>query len=118
MIEGKVHHMKIPNEIIDTFVAQVFFSMKLLLGSGATWIATAAIPEGHELVKVASGLTGWGLAIACIYSLSKAVKVLFDKLEEKDKAIQNLNDIAISKAESQRTEMLNELKMMNERARK
>lgn len=110
--------MKIPNEIIDPFLSQVFFSLKLLLGSGATWIASVAIPEGHDIAKIASGLTGWGLAIACIYSLSKAVKVLFAKLEEKDKAIQQLNDIAISKAESQRTEMLNELKMMNERARK
>ena len=107
--------MKIPNEILDPFLAQTALALKLAIGSAATWIATTNIPEGHELAKVASGLTGWGLAIACIYSLTKAVRVLFAKLEEKDKAIQALNDIAISKAEAQRTEMLNELKLMNER---
>jgi hypothetical protein len=107
--------MKLPNEILDPFLAQTALSMKLAIGSFATWMATTNIPEGHELAKIASATTGWGLAIACIWSLTKAVRVLFLKIEEKDKAIQALNDIAVSKAEAQRTEMLNELKLMNER---
>ncbi len=105
--------MKIPNEILDPFLAQAALSMKLAVGSFATWLATTNIPEGNELAKMASGLTGWGLSIACIWTLTKAIRVLFAKLEEKDKTIQQLNDIAVSKAEAQRTEMLNELKMIN-----
>lgn len=107
--------MKIPNLILEDFLTQAACSAKLAVASGGAWLATTSIPEGHDIAKLASGLTGWGLALACIWTLTKAVKVLFDKLEEKDAAIQRLNDVAISKAESQRTEMLEELKKMNQR---
>ena len=70
-----------------------------MFASGATlFIANEAPPE-FELVKFASGLTGWGLALTTIYILSKTVKHLFEKIELKDKRIEELHERATKKAE-------------------
>ena len=51
------------------------------------------------VAKYASALTGWGLAIACIFVLTRTVKHLFEKLEKKDEYIKQLHEMALKKAE-------------------
>ena len=105
-------HLDIP-EPLASFLINACASIKFLGGSGAAYMVAQVLPEEQGILKIASALTGWGLAIACIYTLVKAVRILFAKLEEKDKIISDLHATAISKAEGQRKEMLDELKIMN-----
>lgn len=122
-------------EPLETFLHGMSSVAKMMAGSGISfWIANA-VPESQEIAKAASALTGWGLAICCIYTLMKVVKTLFEKMEkqriefqdlliqrekehaakveEKDRVISELHETAVSKSERQREEMLNELKIMN-----
>ena len=100
-------------EPLASFLINACAAGKFLGGSGVSFMIAQVVPEEQGLIKIASALTGWGLAIACIYTLVKAVRILFAKLEEKDKVIADLHATAISKAEGQRKEMLDELRIMN-----
>jgi hypothetical protein len=62
-------------------------------------------------------VTGWVLALVCIYVLCKTVKVLFAKLEERDGMIRDLLAKETVKADRQREDMLDELKQINGKAR-
>jgi len=75
-----------------------------MFASGATLFIANEAPPQFELVKFASGLTGWGLALTTIYILGKTVKVLFEKLELKDQRIEELHERATKKAEDENHE--------------
>jgi hypothetical protein len=70
------------------------------------------IPPELGLAKYASALTGWGLALACIWVLSKTVKHLFEKIEAKDKRIEELHTEALKKSDEIAEERLKALKEM------
>lgn len=61
----------------------------LCVSSAISFIVANAMPE-ESLFKMASGITGWALAISCIWVLTKSVKTLFAKLEEKDALIRSI----------------------------
>ena len=61
----------------------------LCAGSAASFYIANIVPE-ESLFKMASGITGWALAITCIWVLTKSVKTLFAKLEEKDALIRSI----------------------------
>lgn len=64
-------------------------SAKLCAGSAGSFYIANAMPE-ESLFKIASGVTGWALAVVCIWVLSKTVKELFAKLESKDDLIRSI----------------------------
>lgn len=101
------------SNIIPEFMCGSFKSMAMIIGAKLAFMISEITPDADSLIKNASGLTGWGLAIACIYTLAKTVKTLFAKIEEKDKIINDMHQTAVSKAEDQREEMLDELKKIN-----
>ncbi|CAB4159245.1 hypothetical protein UFOVP736_18 [uncultured Caudovirales phage] len=124
------------HDALDTFCTGMVSVMKYCTGSGIGFlVANAPLPESLEVAKYAGAVTGWVLAIICIWTLAKVARALYDelkseranheskmeakareheaKIEEKDKAIADLQAAAIGKSERQREEMLNELKIMN-----
>jgi hypothetical protein len=111
--------MKLPEldmqEPIIQFLTQTGKAMALLIGSGGFTFLSQSIPDEAGLAKIASSLTGWGLAIACIWVLVKAVLILFAKMEEKDKIIALLHEQALEKAERQRDEAERELQLKSEK---
>ena len=112
--------MKLPDlaDPLSLFCAGLFKALSTLGGSGLMLTIAQAIPDEHALLRSASAVTGWGLAILCIITLGKTVKTLFAKIEEKDKVIADLHETAVSKADSQRKEMLEELKSINHNSRR
>jgi len=125
--------MKLPNidlaEPINAFSIGIAKCLGLFSGSGVAWLIAQVIPDEQSAIKAASAVTGWVLAVACIYVLAKTVKVLFEKMEEqrkehaaelekKDVIIGELHETAVKKADEQRLEMLNELKSINRHVQK
>ncbi len=96
--------------IIPSFTAGLVKAISLLGGSGASLFLSTAMPDELGLAKYASALTGWGLALACIWVLSKTVKHLFEKLEAKDKRIEELHSEALKKSDEIAEERLAALK--------
>lgn len=64
-------------------------SFKLCLGSAGSFFVANAMPD-ESMLKVASGVTGWILALACIWVLARSVQALFAKLEAKDELIRTI----------------------------
>jgi hypothetical protein len=125
--------MRIPtldmSEPITTFLAGVGKAVSLFGGSGITFLFAQTLPDEQSLIKAASAVTGWALAVCCIWTLTKTVKVLFEKMEtlrkehaeeieKKDETIALLHDEAIRKAESRSAEVLAELKAINRNVQK
>lgn len=102
-------------EPVFQFLTQAGKSVALLFGSGGFTLLSQTIPDDAGLAKIASSLTGWGLAIACIWVLVKAVRILFAKMEEKDTIIASLHKQALEKAEKQRDDAEKELQKKSER---
>lgn len=67
-------------------MTQLFNSGRWMIGSCGAFV-TANISKNNELISNASTVTGWGLAIISIFTLAKAVKFLYLKVEEKDAII-------------------------------
>lgn len=116
------------SETISTFTAGLWDVGAKMAGSATSLYIMNVLPPEQEIAKAASALTGWGLAVACIWTLAKVVKALYVKIDEeraehkremaeKDKIISDLHSSAVMKSEAQRQDMLNELKLMNERKR-
>ncbi len=93
-------------------------------GSGIAYTIAQIAGEEHWIVKAAGAITGWALAVIMLFVLMKTVKILFEKMElmqrthkeelaEKDRIIAELHETAVAKAESQRLDILNELKISN-----
>jgi len=74
------------NNILSAAVSGFGDAIKLCVGSAGSFFLANTMPE-ESLFKLASGVTGWALAVACIYVLTKTVKALFAKLEAKDDLI-------------------------------
>lgn len=85
--------------IMSEFYAGLSKAVATMIGSGTTFFIANETPPQFEIAKWASGLTGWGLALTTIYILSKTVKHLFIKLEEKDARIEELHERATKRAE-------------------
>ena len=111
--------MKLPDfdmsEPVFQFLTQVGKSVALLFGSGFCTFLSQTMPDDAGIAKLASSLTGWGLAIACIWVLVKAVRILFAKMEEKDQIIASLHEQALEKAEKQRDDAEKELHRKSEK---
>jgi hypothetical protein len=107
----------IPIPILTTFVAGLQTSGRYLGGSATSFMIAAVIPEEESLIKAASAITGWALAVVCIWTLAKAVRFLYTKIEEKDVLIAKLHFDAEAKADKQRQDMLDELKSINAKSR-
>lgn len=75
--------------VLSSAVAGFADSLKLCAGSAGSLYLANVLPE-ESLFKLASGVTGWALAVACIYVLTKTVKALFAKLEAKDDLIRSI----------------------------
>ena len=86
-------------ELLPEFTCGIYKTLTLFFGSGASFILSTEIPSELGLAKYASALTGWGLAIACIFVLTRTVKHLFEKIEKKDEYIKQLHESALKKAE-------------------
>jgi len=89
------------NPILLNAVSGFKDSFLLCISSALSFIVANAMPE-ESLFKMASGITGWALAVSCIWVLSKSVKTLFSKLEEKDALIRSI-------LEKQRDDLQHEL---------
>jgi hypothetical protein len=76
-------------------------SLRLMFCSAASFMLANVMPE-ESLLKLASGITGWVLAVSTIYVLVKTVRVLFAKLEAKD-------DLLRAMLEKQRDDLQKEL---------
>lgn len=98
---------------LETFIASLATSGKYLIGSGCSFVLANSLPEEDGLIRAASAITGWALAIVCIFYLSKAVRFLYEKLEQKDSVIAKLHEAAEEKADLQRKEILEELRNLN-----
>ena len=98
--------------MIETVAAGFSTSIKYCAGSGASFFIANALPE-ESLLKAASAVTGWALAIVCIWTLAKTVKFLYAKIEDKDLQIKKMNEEAITRADQQRADMLQELQQIN-----
>lgn len=111
--------MKLPefdmSEPVFQFLTQAGKSVALLCSSCGFTFLSQTIPDDAGIAKIASSLTGWGLAIACIWVLVKAVRILFAKMEEKDQIIAALHKQALEKAEKQRDEAEKELQRKSEK---
>ena len=111
--------MKLPDfdmhEPVIQFLTQTGKSVVLLFGSGGFTFLSQTLPDDAGVAKLASSLTGWGLAIACIWVLVKAVRILFAKMEEKDQIIASLHKQALEKAEKQRDDAEKELQRKSEK---
>lgn len=112
--------------VLTPFFAGITKCIGLMGGSGFALFIAQALSEEHWIIKAASAVTGWALAVIMLYVLMRTVKTLFEKMEQmrqehkaelakKDEIIAELHETAVSKAESQRLDMLNELKKFNER---
>jgi hypothetical protein len=112
--------MKLPDlaDPLAIFCTGLFKSLSTLGGSGIMLTLAQAIPDEHALLRSASAVTGWGLAIVCIITLGRTVKTLFAKIEEKDKVIAELHETAVAKADGQCKEMLDELRSINHNSRR
>ena len=86
-------------ELLTEFTCGIYKALTLFGGSGASFLLSTEIPDEMGVAKYASALTGWGLAIACIFVLSRTVKHLFEKLEKKDEYIKQLYETSLKKAE-------------------
>jgi hypothetical protein len=86
-------------ELLTEFTCGIYKALTLFCGSGASFLLSTEIPAELGMAKYASALTGWGLAIACIFVLTRTVKHLFEKLEKKDEYIKQLHEMALKKAE-------------------
>lgn len=73
-------------EMLSNFTVGMVKVVTLMVGSGGSLWLAQAVPDELSVAKMASGLTGWGLAVAAIVVLARTVKHLFNKHEEKDKA--------------------------------
>lgn len=115
-------------ETLHNFTAGLWDVGAKMVGSATSLYIMNILPPEQEIAKAASALTGWGLAVACIWTLAKVVKALYVKIDEeraehkremaeKDRVISDLHSTAVMKSEAQRQDMLNELKLMNERKR-
>ena len=86
-------------DLLTEFSIGISKTITLFFSSGFSFLLSTEIPDELGLAKYASALTGWGLAIACIFVLSRTVKHLFEKLEKKDEYIKELHETALKKAE-------------------
>ena len=86
-------------ELLTEFSCGIYKALTLFCGSGASFLLSTEISDEMGVAKYASALTGWGLAIACIFVLTRTVKHLFEKLEKKDEYIKQLHEMALKKAE-------------------
>jgi len=86
-------------ELLTEFTVGIYKALTLFCGSGASFLLSTEMPAELGMAKYASALTGWGLAIACIFVLTRTVKHLFEKLEKKDEYIKQLHEMALKKAE-------------------
>lgn len=75
--------------VLSSAVVGFSKAAKLCAGSAGSFYLANAMPE-ESLFKLASGVTGWALAVVCIWVLSKTVKQLFVKLEAKDDLIRSI----------------------------
>jgi len=102
-------------------LSQFYFGLAkvtgLILASGSSFFIANAIPEEIFLGKEASIITGWGLALVTIITLSKVVKALFKKLEERDDIIHNLHKLAIDREQAISNERLKALEEERHRNR-
>ena len=105
--------------MIETVASGFGTSIKYCIGSGSAFFVANTLPE-ESIFRAASAVTGWALAIVCIWYLAKTCKFLYAKLEEKDlkldakdKVIEELYAAAATKADQQRQDMLDELKKIN-----
>jgi hypothetical protein len=89
------------NPILSSATLGFSKAAKLCAGSAGSFFVANAMPE-ESIFKIASGVTGWALAIVCIWVLSKTVRALFDKLEAKDDLIRSI-------LEKERDELKHEL---------
>jgi len=116
-------------DILTAFCTGITKCLGLLSGSGIAMFVAQALPDEQSVIKAASAVTGWVLAVSCIYVLAKTVKVLFERMESqrkehadalksKDEIIAELHETAVQKADAQRLEMLNELKSINRNVQK
>ena len=84
--------------MLEAIIHQISNSGKWAAGSGASfWIANT-VPD-KSVLELASAVTGWGLALVCIFTLGKTVRFLFAKIQEKDAQIQKFLEDAVKKAE-------------------
>lgn len=89
--------------MLESILHQIANSGKLAAGSGVSfWIANS-VPD-KSVLEMASAVTGWGLALVCIFTLTKAVRFLFVKIQEKDAQIQKILEDAVKKAEQHQNE--------------
>ena len=86
-------------DLLTEFSVGISKTITLFCSSGFSFLLSTEIPDELGLAKYASALTGWGLAIACIFVLTRTVKHLFEKLEKKDDYIKQLHETALKKAE-------------------
>ena len=101
---NELNHLTAIGKIMPDFYDGLTKAVCTMFASGATLFIANEAPPQFELVKFASGLTGWGLALTTIYILGKTVKHLFEKLELKDKRIEELHERATRKAEHENNE--------------
>lgn len=108
--------MKLPSlpDLPDLdILSQFYFGLAkvtgLILASGSSFVVANAIPEEVFFGKEASVITGWGLAIVTIVTLSRVVRALFRKLEDRDAIIHDLHKIAIDREKAISEERLKAL---------
>lgn len=110
--------------ILHSFVIGWMKCLGLMSGSGLAFFVAQAASEEHWIIKAAGAITGWALAVIMLYVLMRTIKVLFEEMKqmqkehkeaitEKDRIIAELHETAVAKAESQRLDILNELKIAN-----
>jgi predicted tellurium resistance membrane protein TerC len=80
--------MKHIDDIMGFFEYGLLKSVACMAGSAVSFLASG-ITNG--VASEAAGVTGWALAITCIIFLARTVKHLFERLEAKDKRIEELH---------------------------
>jgi hypothetical protein len=99
----------IPHEMLEAIVHQITNSGKYAAGSGVSFLIANAVPD-KSLLELASAVTGWGLALVCIFTLGRTVKFLFTKIQEKDTLIQKIFAEAEQRAEKRLQEEIDKHK--------
>lgn len=84
--------------MLEAILHQITNSGKWAAGSGLSFWVANTMPDKSTL-ELASAVTGWGLALVCIFTLGKTVRFLFTKIQEKDAQIQKFLEDAVKKAE-------------------
>lgn len=84
-------------EFMNQFTIGLSKVVGLLFASGGSFFVANNMPDEVIFGKEASLMTGWGLAVACIYTLAKVVKRLFEKIEERDKVILDMHKESVAR---------------------